>query len=177
MASQIRSRTRLRRCQWRKFHPSWFVAADFDGSLTIPQARNNAHVRSHSGLIYTTASHTEQEHRFRIVFPLAELITDGRHWANANLDLAHKLGSDPTIGDPARCFFGSVGAAVWWNDQIMPREVWEDLAQYGSELRSAPTLGRITGNGTALPTRIPVASLYYGKGPVGGLTHHPFRSA
>jgi hypothetical protein len=123
------------------FVDAGFLAADFDGTMTVLQARENAFVRAYSGFTYTTASHSEQDHRFRVVFPLEEPITDGRQWANANLGLAHKLGSDATIGDPARCFFGSVNAEVWRNDQVMPQEVWEDLAQYGAELRSARIAG------------------------------------
>lgn len=123
------------------FIQAGFLAADFDGTSTIEKARDHAFIRAYSGFLYTTASHSDDEHRFRAVFLLEQSISDGRQWANANLGLAHKLGSDDTIADAARCFFGSVNAEVWRNDQVMAKEVWEDLAQYGSELRAARSAG------------------------------------
>lgn len=126
--------------QYRKgshFLTCGFVAADFDEGMTIDEARDNAFIHAYSAFIYTTASHTNLQHRFRVVFALEEPASDGRVWADANFGLAHKLSSDPAIGDAARCFFGSTSALVWINNQTMPIEVFNELATYGWELRDA----------------------------------------
>lgn len=130
--------------QYRKgshFLSCGFIAADVDDGMTIDEARDNAFIHTYGAFIYTTASHTDQHHRFRVVFALQAPVTDGHAWSNANFGLAHKLGSDPAIGDAARCFFGSTSAQVWMNDQTMPMDVFEELAAYGAELRAARKQG------------------------------------
>jgi hypothetical protein len=123
------------------FVQAGFVAADFDGSKTLNEARDNAFINSHASFIYTTASHTNEEHHFRVVFVLDEPVVDGRVWADALFGLAHKLGSDPTVGDAARCFFGSANAATWKMGHTLSSEDFEQLAVYGADLRSAKSHG------------------------------------
>jgi len=118
-----------------------FLAADFDEGCTIDQARNNAFIHSHGSFIYTTVSHTSDHHRFRVVFLLDDPATDGKQWADANFGLAHKLSSDPSIGDAARCFYGSKSAQIWDIGQTLTKELFQELADYGAELRSARTNG------------------------------------
>jgi len=84
-----------------------FIAADFDGTMRLDDALELSFVQNYASLIYTTPSHREEEHRFRIVFLLEETITGPRQWADALKGLAHRLGSDPSIKDAARIFFGS----------------------------------------------------------------------
>jgi hypothetical protein len=119
------------------FLSAGFLAADFDGSIRLNAARDNAFINAHASFIYTTASHTEKEHRFRVVFFLEEPICDAQTWANANFALAHKLESDKAIGDAARCFFGCSAAQVWQINQLFSRDAFSDLALMGKELRSA----------------------------------------
>ncbi|MCX7309954.1 MAG: hypothetical protein NTZ72_19235 [Afipia sp.] len=102
-----------------------FIAADCDEGMTVTQARDKALVNAHASFIYTTPSHTEEAHRFRIVFLLEHPITDGQEWANACFGLAHTLGTDPSIGDAAR--FG----------HTLPAEKINELIEYGESLRSA----------------------------------------
>jgi hypothetical protein len=51
-----------------KFVCAGFLAADVDRGLTLQDADDHAFVRHHAALIHTTASHTEQNHRFRSSF-------------------------------------------------------------------------------------------------------------
>jgi len=65
--------------KWRKkdyFLRAGFLAVDIDYGLTIPDALSHPFVMEFAGLLYTSASHTDREHRFRLVFELEEPITD-----------------------------------------------------------------------------------------------------
>lgn len=117
------------------FLAAGFLAADFDGTLKINEARNDAFINGNAAFIYTTASHTDEEHRLRVVFVLECPIVAAQDWADANLALAYRLGADLSISDKARCFFGSSKASTWCYDNVMPREVLDDLVESGRELR------------------------------------------
>lgn len=123
----------------KKFLAAGFLAADFDGTLRINEARDNAFINGNAAFIYTTASHTDEEHRLRVVFALERSIVAAQDWADANLALAFRLGADMSISDKARCFFGSSNASTWSYDNVMPREVLDDLIESGRELRSVQT--------------------------------------
>jgi hypothetical protein len=121
----------------KEFIAAGFLAADFDGTLKINEARDHAFINGNAAFIYTTASHTAQEHRLRVVFALERPIAAAQDWADANLALAFRLGADLSISDKARCFFGSRKASTWCYDNVMPREVLDDLVEMGRELRNA----------------------------------------
>jgi hypothetical protein len=89
------------------------LAADFDGSRTLLDVRNDAFCNSHASFIYTTASHSEEEQRFRVVFLLDRLIETATDYADAQLGLAEKLGSDLSVSDGARCLFGSTTGQIF----------------------------------------------------------------
>src|ERR1700722_8073236 len=56
------------------FIRSGFLAADVDRGLTLEEAKDHAFVCHHAALIHTTASHTPERHRCRIIFLLDEPI-------------------------------------------------------------------------------------------------------
>jgi hypothetical protein len=118
-----------------------FLAADFDEGVTLDEARNNAFINAHAAFIYTTASHTNESHRFRVVFVTETVIENGQDWADANFALAFQLGSDLSVNDKARCFFGSSNARVWHSDHILAQETLDQLIASGRELRSARNNG------------------------------------
>lgn len=89
-----------------------FVAADFDGTMTLDEAQALPFVRQHCSFLYTTPSHTTDHHRFRAVFLLDETITDAKVWADCLYGLAIRLGSDRSIKDAGRMFFGSPDCEV-----------------------------------------------------------------
>lgn len=69
-------------------------------------------MREHCSFLYTTPSHTADHHRFRAVFLLDETITDAKAWADCLYGLAIRLGSDRSIKDAGRMFFGSPDCEV-----------------------------------------------------------------
>jgi hypothetical protein len=127
------------------FIRSGFLAADVDEGMTLEEAKDHPIVRHHAGLIHTTASHTEEKHRFRIIFPLDEPILNGLDWTDAQFALAVALGSDKSVSDGARMFFGSTRATVIWFRQTMPSHVVADLIARGREVRviNKSTRGRL----------------------------------
>jgi hypothetical protein len=64
-------------------------------------------------LVYTTASHSAEAHRFRIVFRTPRTITNPHEIRAATRSLALRLNGDPAVIDAARIFFGNRNARVW----------------------------------------------------------------
>ena len=96
--------------QWRKkenFLGAGFLAADIDHGLTIPDALGHPFVKEFGGLLYTSSSHTDEKHRFRIVFELEESITDMQTMQYAYTGLIRKFGADRSCRDACRMFFGN----------------------------------------------------------------------
>ncbi len=110
-----------------KFMCSDFIAADIDHGLTLDEALAIPFVRQFASFIYTTPSHTEDEHRFRIVFLLEDTITVGADWGNALLGLAIKFGGDRSVGDSSRLFYGNVDARVFDFGNLLPANEVGDL--------------------------------------------------
>ena len=61
-------------------------------------------------IVYTTKRHTEEAHRFRIIFALPRTITDPGEFETALLNLQIKFGGDRGIKDAARMFNGCIGS-------------------------------------------------------------------
>src|SRR5579872_1494741 len=76
------------------FIQSGFLAADIDGGLTLEEAQQHPFVLRNASFIHTTASHTDQHHRLRIVFLLDEPITKAADYAAAQFGLAITLECD-----------------------------------------------------------------------------------
>ena len=91
------------------FIQAGFLAADVDHGHALDEAQDHALVRHHAGLTHTTVSHTPKGTDFRIVFPPTSR-SAARDWADAQLGLALMLGSDRSVSDGARLFFGNTGA-------------------------------------------------------------------
>ncbi|MGA2567942.1 MAG: plasmid replication protein, CyRepA1 family [Pseudolabrys sp.] len=113
------------------------AAIDIDYGTTVEEALEHPLVKNHAGLVYTTASHTSDRPRFRIVFPLAETITDGNELQAAMRSLALRMGGDVAATDPARLFFGNRQAEVWvYPDQQLSVELQDELiAQSANSFR------------------------------------------
>ena len=57
------------------FHYSFHIALDFDGGMSLDEATQNPIIKNESALIYTSASHTEDIHKFRVLFLLPRKVT------------------------------------------------------------------------------------------------------
>lgn len=112
------------------------VAADVDGAFTIEEALEQPFINDFASFIYTTPSHSEDRHRFRIVFLLEETITKAADWANCLYGLALKLGSDPSIKDSGRLFYGNPKAMVAHIGNRLPYDEAAKLIEIGQQQRA-----------------------------------------
>ena len=84
-----------------------FIGLDMDGGREIEDLLNDPIVKKYGSIFYTTASHTPDHHRLRIIFVLPRTITDVKEVEFATRSLARRLGGDPKVADGARMFYGS----------------------------------------------------------------------
>jgi hypothetical protein len=87
-------------------------SVDIDHGLTIEQALANLFIRRHAHIIYTTGRHTQEAHRFRIVFVLPETIVSAQRMRSINRGLTRRLGGDMAATDAARISYGNRAAKV-----------------------------------------------------------------
>jgi hypothetical protein len=113
-----------------------FIAADIDGSMSIEEALESAFVNRFVSFLYTTPSHTDDRHRFRIVFLLEETIEHSEDWKNCLLGLAVKVGGDLSIKDAGRMFFGNRHAMIHKVGHLLPQKEVLDLIAVGLDERT-----------------------------------------
>lgn len=109
------------------FKQCGFLAVDIDDGLPLEQIETVDIVKSSATMIYTTASHTEDAHRYRIVFALAEPILDRAEYAAALRSLVLRTSGDIASTDPARIFYGNDQAGMEFADRGLSREQVREL--------------------------------------------------
>jgi Origin of replication binding protein len=123
--------------RWRRkenFLQTGFLAVDIDDGLTIEDALSDSFVQAFGGLIYTSPSHTEEAHRFRIVFELEQPITDIQTMEHAYTGLIRKFGADASCKDACRMFFGNTQAQIQMpGGKPLPAHEVEALVLRGAE--------------------------------------------
>ncbi|MCZ8157663.1 MAG: hypothetical protein O9264_16210 [Leptospira sp.] len=99
------------------FIESHLTALDFDKNFTLDEARNNEFFKKNATFIYTSASHSEEQHKFRVIFyfPTPITSTDEYNKLYAGL-LALFPQADTSARDSARMFYGSSGAKIFHFD-------------------------------------------------------------
>lgn len=118
-----------------KFLCSDVVAADVDGTMTLEDALEAPFVRDFAAFLYTTPSHTDDRHRFRIVFLLEETIGHSKDWKNCLLGLAVRIGSDRSIKDAGRMFYGNRDAQVYPIGKMLSVKEVNTLVALGEDER------------------------------------------
>ncbi|WP_162742232.1 plasmid replication protein, CyRepA1 family [Nitratireductor sp. OM-1] len=109
------------------FQSGGFVSVDVDAGISLDDAANIHIVEQSATMIYTTASHTEEVHRFRIVFALEEPITDAKAFRALTRSLALRIGGDTAATDPVRIFFGNDKADITVFDGGLCRDQVNEL--------------------------------------------------
>jgi hypothetical protein len=82
----------------------------YEHQLAIDEAIAHPFIRQHCALIYTTASHRADWHKFRLVFPLPEFISDIDTYEAVVKLLLAQLPHDPSCKDGVRVFYGNTAA-------------------------------------------------------------------
>ncbi len=93
------------------FMSASLVAVDIDHGLTLEEFAEHPLAGS-ACFVYTTPSHDPEnsKHRFRVLFRLPELITNGELYKAIATILTHALGGDRSCTDQARLFYGNTNA-------------------------------------------------------------------
>ncbi|MUH00631.1 DNA primase [Scytonema sp. UIC 10036] len=78
--------------------------------LTIEEALTDPFIRQHCALIYTTASHKPDWHKFRLVFVLPEYLEGADTVEACTRFLMQHLPHDPACKDASRVFYGNTKA-------------------------------------------------------------------
>ncbi|MBD2565492.1 MULTISPECIES: PriCT-2 domain-containing protein [Nostoc] len=78
--------------------------------LTISEALAHPFIKKHCALIYTTASHKPEWHKFRLVFLLPEYVQGADTVEACTRFLMQQLPHDPACKDASRVFYGSTEA-------------------------------------------------------------------
>lgn len=87
------------------WHSQEVVALDFDSGMTLEEALCEFALTG--SFIYTTFSHTDKNHKFRVIFVLDKIITDFEQCSQLIENLLRKYPSaDPKCKEPHRLFYG-----------------------------------------------------------------------
>jgi hypothetical protein len=82
----------------------------YQHQLTIEEALANPFIRKHCALIYTTASHKPDWHKFRLIFLLPQYVEGADTVEACTRSLMQQLPHDPACKDASRVFYGNTEA-------------------------------------------------------------------
>lgn len=120
----------------QNFVCSDFIAADIDGPMSVESALQFDFVKKFAAFLYTTPSHAQDRHRFRIVFLLEETLCSSDDWKNSLLGLAVKVGGDLSIKDAGRMFYGNRLAEIHRLGNLLPQKEVSALIAMGVDERT-----------------------------------------
>jgi hypothetical protein len=152
------------------FEAADIVSVDIDGGMTIEQALELPLVQRAATMIYTTASHQSDNHRFRIVFALPRTITDSAEFHSVMRSLALRLKGDNAAVDPARMFFGNRDAEVYQFDRGMDDALLEELIEQSVALHQKAREGSTVRSHLRITADLPITAA---NGVVGTLADFP----
>lgn len=94
----------------KNFIQSQLIMIDVDNGYTLDELLQDKLYLKHGAGYYTTASHSDQLHKFRIIFILENIIYDKLDFYFLYKGLINYYGSDVQCKDPARLFYGTENA-------------------------------------------------------------------
>jgi len=108
------------------FKSSELAVVDVDHGLTITDFWSHP-LAEHACFVYTTASHNETEHRFRVVFQLPQVITSAEIYKAITTILIRSIGGDRACSDACRIFYGNSASEqpIWQPKAVLNAEIIE----------------------------------------------------
>ncbi|MBD2682559.1 MULTISPECIES: PriCT-2 domain-containing protein [Nostoc] len=82
----------------------------YDPQLTIEEALAHPFIQKHCALLYTTASHKPDWHKFRLIFLLPQYVEGADTVEACTRSLMQQLPHDPACKDASRVFYGNTEA-------------------------------------------------------------------
>jgi len=112
------------------------VMVDIDDGMNIQELFNDEFYNEYGAGFYTTASHTDEHHRFRIMFVLEEPITDREKMKKIMRGLLMVYQSGDTVcKDAARLYYGVPNCKYKERtDKILPKVITDGLILMISEV-------------------------------------------
>lgn len=107
------------------------LVADVDGGMTLDEALNTEFIKNFAGFIATTASHTDQNHRFRIIFPLERRIFESKQYKALHEGMQKEFPSDPSASSSAQGFYGAVDPKIILIGKSLPESKITALIEAG----------------------------------------------
>ncbi|MBQ5946298.1 plasmid replication protein, CyRepA1 family [Massilia sp. ST3] len=111
------------------------LTVDIDKGMTTEHALADPFVQRYGTILYVTASHTPERHRFRIIFALERTITDAEEMRMAYQGIIRKFGGDESCSDACRGFFGSLGCNPILLGNALPNEELSKIITRGADRR------------------------------------------
>ena len=115
------------------------ACVDIDSGLTIEQFLKQPLAES-AAWVYTTVSHKPDNHRFRVIFQLAETMTDPALYRAVVTILIRSLGGDRACKDACRYWCGNDKAEVphWQPKAFLSPDIIEDARREAAAARMRP---------------------------------------
>ena len=108
---------------------------DIDDATTInlDNIEDDEFYQKYCAGFYTTPSHTEDDHRLRLIFVLDRVLEDELDIRAVYVSLIKRYGGDPSCVDGSRIFFGSMNADVVKinEDRFVPDDILDRLIKDG----------------------------------------------
>jgi hypothetical protein len=107
------------------FKSAQIIGVDIDKTSTpFAALKDDPWLKAHASFAYTTASHTEAEPRYRIMFVLPKPVQSSDEYRAIVAALIDKLGGDQNAKDNVRIWYGSVNAGtIIWGNVLSDRTV------------------------------------------------------
>lgn len=92
------------------------IAFDIDEDMTIDEAEKVVVSLGLAALCMPSTSHSEEHHKFRLIFPLSRSIHNIEEYKETYTKLAEYFPVDPQCKDACRFYFGSTDEDGFWID-------------------------------------------------------------
>ena len=116
----------------KHFHRTNIVAIDIDNGYELQDLLSNETVQRYSLCTYTTASHTKDTPKFRVLFLTESPIVNANDIKSLNRGLTRLLNGDISATDSAHMFFGNDKAEFYFENKILPNKRIKELIADGS---------------------------------------------
>lgn len=115
------------------FLQTGFICLDFD-KWNLDAALNNSFIKQHASFIYTTCSHSEEQHRFRVVFELEKPIKKADQYKKLMKGLLKKFPDDDSaVTNPVFMASGNNNAKTYRFFNILSHNLTLHLIASGTD--------------------------------------------
>jgi hypothetical protein len=117
---------------------SGMLSVDLDRGWTLEELLADDYVKGYASIVYTTASHTPEAPRLRVLFELERDITVAAEMARAYRGIILRFKGDPACSTPCQMFYGSKGSNPIVLGQVLPNEQLDHLILLGIDAADEP---------------------------------------